>query len=116
MNEFFSKNYNTFNYDNFKSEKINSKNILFLRNIDGPNLFDVVKKSSQIISPEGIITHMGYYLKKPILALMHFNLKNRRDFVNQVISCKEWFPPKNYDFIVLKKDFDKSIIKLKKRI
>ena len=75
-----------------------------------------MKKSSQIISPEGIITHMGYYLKKPILALMHFNLKNRRDFVNQVISCKEWFPPKNYDFIVLKKDFDKSIIKLKKRI
>ena len=47
---------------------------------------------------------------------MHFNLKDRRDFINQIISCKEWFPPDNYNFIVLKKDFEKSISKLKKRI
>ena len=47
---------------------------------------------------------------------MHFNLKNRQDFINQIISCKEWFPPNNYDFIVLKKDFKKSLKKLDKRI
>ena len=77
----------------------------FLKNIDGYNLFDAVNKSFKIISPEGIITHMGYYLNKPILALMHFNLYNRRDFINQIISCKEWFPPSKYKFIVLKKNF-----------
>ena len=57
---------------------------------------------------------MAYYLKKPILALMHFNLKSKQDFVSQIISCKEWFPPDNYDFIVLKKDLDKSLKFLEK--
>ncbi len=47
---------------------------------------------------------------------MHFNLKNRQDFINQVISCKEWFPPNNFDFMVLKKDFETSLRKLSKRI
>ena len=95
---------------------MNTKNIFFLKNIDGYDLYDAVRKSSKIISPEGIITHMGYYLNKQILALMHFNLNNRQDFINQIISCKEWFPPKDYQFIVLKKDFNQSIAKLLKRI
>ena len=47
---------------------------------------------------------------------MHFRLKDRRDFINQIISCKEWFPPNNYEYTVLKKDFNKSISKLNKRI
>ena len=75
-----------------------------------------IYKSSKIICPEGIMTHMAYFLKKPILALMHFRLKDRRDFINQIISCKEWFPPNNYEYTVLKKDFNKSISKLNKRI
>ena len=91
-------------------------NIIFLKDIDGFDLFDAVNKSSKIISPEGIITHMGYFLDKPTLALMHFNLKNRRDFINQIISCKEWFPPNNYNYTVLKKDFNRSLDKLRKRI
>ena len=99
-----------------KKINLNKKNIFFLKDIDGYDLFDAVKKSSRIISPEGIITHMGYYLKKPILALMHFNLYNRQDFISQIISCKEWFPPTNYNFIVLKKNFDKSLQKILKRI
>ena len=59
---------------------------------------------------------MAYYLKKPILALIHFNLKDRKDFTNVIISLKEWFPPQNYDFIVLKKDLSKSLKKIEKRI
>ena len=47
---------------------------------------------------------------------MHFNLNNRQDFINQIISCKEWFPPNNFDFIVLKKDYEASLRKLSKRI
>ena len=34
----------------------------------------------------------------------------------QIISCKEWFPPNNYKYAVLKKDFYKSIKKIEKRI
>lgn len=115
-NLFFSKKFNTYDFDQNTRFNFNKKNIFFLKNIDGYNLYHAVKKSSKIISPEGIITHMGYFLDKEILALMHFNLNDRQDFINQIISCKEWFPPKNYQFIVLKKDFDKSLSKLLKRI
>ena len=115
-NNFFSNRFNTFDFINNKKIDLNKKNIFFLKDIDGSDLFDAVKKSSKIISPEGIITHMGYYLNKPILALMHFNINKRQDFISQIISCKEWFPPTNYKFIVLKKNFDKSIQKISKRI
>jgi hypothetical protein len=115
-NKFFFNNFNTFDFVDNKEYQINKKNIFFLKDIDGYNLFDAVNKSSKIICPEGIITHMGYFLNKPSLALLHFNLNTRRDFINQIISCKEWFPPNNYDYTVLKKDFNKSLDKLIKRI
>ena len=116
INNFFSKKFNTFDFTNNKKIDLNQKNIFFLKDIDGYDLFDAVNKSSKIISPEGIITHIGYYLNKQILGLMHFNMNNRQDFINQIISCKEWFPPSNYKFIVLKKDFNKSLKKILKRI
>ena len=116
INDFFLKEYNCFDFDNYKSFTINKKKIIFLKNIDGYELFNAINKSSKIICPEGIMTHMGYFLQKPILALMHFRLKDRKDFINQIISCKEWFPPNNYEYTVLKKDFNKSISKLIKRI
>ena len=116
INDYFLDNYNNYDFENNKINLINKRNIFFLKDIDGYDLFDAVNKSSKIISPEGIITHMGYFLNKSILALMHFNLKNRKDFISQIISCKEWFPPDNYDYTVLKKDFKKSLEKLNKRI
>ncbi len=116
INNYFLNKYNNYNFDHQKKNIVNDKNIYFLKDVDGNNLFDAVKKSSKIISPEGIITHMGYYLKKSVLALMHFNLKDNKDFVSQIISCKEWFPPSNYEYTVLKKNFKRSLEKLKKRI
>ena len=116
INDFFLNKFNHYDFNKDIKKIINNKNIFFLKNIDGNNLFDAVNKSTEIVSPEGIITHMGYFLQKPILALMHFNLKDKRDFINQVISCKEWFPPNNYNYTVLKKDFNHSIKKLTKRI
>lgn len=116
VNEFFANKFNHYDFDNNKNIVINEKNIFFLKNIDGSNLFEAVQKSAKIVSPEGIITHMGYFLNKPILALMFFLLKNRRDFINQVISCKEWFPPNNYEYTVLKKDFNRTLKKIEKRI
>ena len=73
INDYFLDNYNNYDFENNKINLINKKNIFFLKDIDGYNLFDAVNKSSKIISPEGIITHMGYFLNKSILALMHFN-------------------------------------------
>lgn len=116
INKFFSKKFNTFDFKSKKSCFINERKIIFLKNIDGYDLFHAVKKSTKVICPEGIISHMSYYLKKDLLTLMHFNLKNKQDFINQVISCKEWFPPNNYNFCVLKKNYQDSIKKIEKRI
>ena len=116
VNEFFINKFNHYDFDNKKKITTNKRNIFFLKDIDGFNLFEAVQKSSKIISPEGIITHMGYFLNKPILALIFFQLNDRRDYINQVISCKEWFPPSNYQYSVLKKDYSESIKKLNKRL
>ena len=116
VNTHFLKKYNSFDFFDMTKKNINKKGIFFLKDIEGYDLFDIVKKSNSVVAPEGIITHMAYFLKKPILALMHFNLKNRRDFINQIISCKEWFPPSEYKFIVLKKNYTNSINRLSKRI
>lgn len=116
INDLFASKYNTYDFDDSNEYFINENNIYFLKNIDGYDLFNTINHSSKIISPEGIITHIGYFLNKSMLSLLHFNLKNREDFISQVISCKEWFPPNNYEYLVLKKDFDKSINKIKRRI
>ena len=116
INNHFLSKYNSFNFNDNTQNIINKNGIFFLENIEGPDLFDLVNKANIVVAPEGIITHMAYFLKKPILALLHFSLKNKQDYINQIISCKEWFPPSDYKFTVLKKNFKKSINKLDKRI
>jgi|TARA_B110000008_G_C16915565_1_gene542542 hypothetical protein len=116
INDHFLKKYNSFDFNNNTKKTINKNGIFFLKDVEGQQLFDLVKKANIVVAPEGIITHIAYFLKRPILALLHFNLNNKQDFINQIISCKEWFPPSEYKFTVLKKDFKKSINKLDKRI
>jgi len=116
VNNHFLNKYNSFDFNNKTHSNINENGIFFLKDVEGYDLFDIVRKSSNVIAPEGIITHMAYFLKKPILSLMHFKLNDRRDFIDQIISCKEWFPPSKYKFTVLKKNFTTSLNKLDKRI
>ena len=116
INNFFTNEFNTYDYNSGEKFITNNKKIYFLKDIDGYNLFDAVNKSSKVICPEGIISHMSYFLKKPHLALIHFKLNNLQDFKDQLISCKEWFPPNNYKYTMLKKDFNRSIKKIKSRI
>jgi len=116
LNNHFLNKYNSFDFYNKTQKNINKKRIFFLKDVEGYDLFDIVRKSNNIIAPEGIFTHMAYFLKKPFLALMHFKLNNRRDFINQIISCNEWFPLSGYKFTVLKKNFAVSMNKLSKRI
>ena len=89
INDFFLNKFNHYDFNKDIKKIINNKNKFFFSKMIflGSNLFDAVNKSTEIVSPEGIITHMGYFLQKPILALMHFKLKDKRDFINQIISC-----------------------------
>ena len=116
LNNHFINKYTTYDFKTGESKNLDRENIVFLNNLDGENLFYIIRNSKKIISPEGIMTHIGYYCKIRTLALLHFNLESSEDFRSQIISCKEWFPPDNYQYCVLKKNFKDSIRKLQNRI
>ena len=90
--------------------------MLYLKNIEGKNLVNAIYLCKEVIAPESGITHIGSYLNKDTLALMHFNFKNKNDVFQAIIACKEWAPLSNFRFTILKKDFSKSINKLSKLI
>ena len=87
-----------------------------IKNIEGKNLVNAIYLSKDVIAPESGITHIGSFLKKETLALMHFNFKNKSDVFKQIIACKEWAPLSNFKFTILKKNYSKSINKLSKLI
>ncbi len=115
-NYFFYKNFNSFDFMTKKYNKINNNNVLFLKNIEGKNLVNAIYLCNDVIAPESGITHIGCFLNKKTLALMHFNFKHKNDIFRQIIACKEWAPLSNFKFTILKKDFLKSINKLSKLI
>ena len=76
LNKYFSNLFNNYNYNDKTFHKINDKKIYFLRDIDGYDLFDAINNSYKIVAPEGIITHIGYFLKKPILIILPLKVVN----------------------------------------
>ena len=115
-NYFFYKNFNSYDFNTKKYNKVNNDNVLFLKNIEGKDLVNAIYQCNDVIAPESGITHIGSFLNKKTLALMHFNFKNKNDIFKQIIACKEWAPLSNFQFTILKKDFSKSINKLSKLI
>ena len=82
------------------NHKLLIKKKIFLKNIYGYDLFNVINKSSKIISPEGIMT-IWVIFAKPILAPMYLRLKDRRDLKSNNF-LKNGFS-NNYEYTVLKK-------------
>ena len=111
---FFYKNFNSFDFNTKKFNKLNNDNVLYLKNIEGKNLVNAIYLCEDVIAPESGITHIGSFLNKNTLALMHFNFKYKSDIFRQIIACKEWSPLSNFKFTILKKDYSKSINKLSK--
>lgn len=114
-NEFFKKKFNSYDFKLKKFNKIYDNNVLFLDNIEGKDLFNVIDLSTEVIAPEGAISHIGNFLNKRTLALMHFNFKNKKDIFRQINDLIEW-SPKNFKFLVLKKNLNQSFAKISKRI
>ena len=113
-NNFFFQNFNSYDFKQKKYNKINNQNILFLDNLEGNNLVHSISLCDDVIAPESGITHIGSFLKKKTLALMHFKFNNKNDIFNQIIAIKEWKPLSHFSFTIIKKDFNKSINKLSK--
>ena len=107
------ENFNSFDFKSFNFVNKNKK-IIFFDNIDGKNIYNVVKLAKKIIAFHGMITSLGSINKKPILDLYHCNIKNWNDYRNYRNSFYEFKPVYNgYDFIIPSKNIKKSLRKMK---
>jgi len=105
-----------FNSFDFKNNNYLNKNkkIIFLDNIDGKDMYNVIKLSRKIVAFHGMITSLGSINKKKILDLYHCNIKNWNDYRGYRNSFYEFKPSYNgYDFIIPSKDIKKSLRKMK---
>ena len=112
-NVIFRENFNTYDF-NSKKFIDNKKNILFLDNIVGEDLFNVIKYSHKVVAFHGMMTNLGYLLKKPVLDLFHCKIETWEDYRGYRNSFYE-FKPKyyGYDFIIPNKNVRKAISKMK---
>ena len=91
----------------------NKSNILFFNNIEGEDLFNVIKLSDKVIAFHGMMTNLGYLLNKPVLDLFHCKINNWNDYRSYRNSFYEFKPKsKNYDFIIPKKNINKTLNKI----
>jgi len=112
-NILFSKNFNSydFKFNKFIDKK---RNVLFLNNIVGEDLFNVIKYSDKVIAFHGMMTSLGFLLKKPVLDLFHCKINSWEDYRRYRNSFYEFKPQyDDYDFIIPKKDINKTINKIK---
>tara|TARA_B100000029_G_scaffold369562_1_gene363416 strand:+ start:1101 stop:2144 length:1044 start_codon:yes stop_codon:yes gene_type:complete len=111
-NMLFKKKYNWYDFKEGKRGSNNSK-ILYLENIDGIDMFNVIKLSKKTIACHGTITLLGNLTKVPILDLFHCKIKNKDDYHRNKNSFHEHMPNnKNYDFIIPNTNINKTIRKM----
>jgi hypothetical protein len=109
----FKENFNSFDFKNNNYLNKNKK-VIFLDNIDGEDIYNVIKLSKKIIAFHGMMTSLGAINKKNILDLYYCNINNWNDYRNYRNSFYEFKPNYNgYDFIIPSKDIKKSLRKMK---
>ena len=83
-------------------------------NIVGFDLFNVIGYSKKVVAFHGMMTMLASLFKKPVLDLFHFNINNWPSYRNARNFFYEFKPIyKNYDFIIPKKNFAKTLKKMK---
>ena len=104
-----------FKYYDFKTDKFinNNSNIILLDNIEGADLYNVIRNASKIIAFHGMITSFAWIEKKKVLDLYDVEINNRDDYRKYRNSFYEFKPSyNNYDFIIPKKDINKTLNKM----
>ena len=104
-----------FNYYDFKIDKFinNNSNIILLDNIEGADLYNVIRNASKIIAFHGMITSFAWIEKKKVLDLYDVEINNWDDYRKYRNSFYEFKPSyNNYDFIIPKKDINKTLNKM----
>ena len=77
----FKDNFNS--YD-FKTSKFidNSNKVLFFDNIDGEDLYNVIRNSKKVIAFHGMMTNIASINHQNLLDLFHCNINNWDDYRN----------------------------------
>ena len=105
----FLRNFSHLNFDK-SINKINLNNkIHYLHNINTSDLFKLISMSDMVISPHGAMTVMASYLKKKVIDIFDSNI--------DIKSFREYRPiNSNYNFFIIKPNFEKILFKIKKFI
>ena len=106
------ENFNSFDY---KSNNYLNKNkkVIFFDNIDGKDIYNVIKLSRKIVAFHGMMTSLGAINKKKILDLFQCNIKNWNDYRSYRNAFYEFKPSyEGYDFIIPSKNIHKTIKKI----
>ena len=67
-------------------------NVIYLENIDGLDLFNVIKKAKKTIACHGTITLLGNLVNTPILDLFNCEINSYEDFYQYKNSFHEHVP------------------------
>ena len=109
----FKDNFNS--YD-FKTSKFidNSNKVLFFDNIDGEDLYNVIRNSKKVIAFHGMMTNIASINHQKVLDLFHCNINNWDDYRNYRNSFYEFKPCySGYDFTIPSKNIHKTIKKIR---
>jgi len=106
-------NFNSFDFKTLKHvDKL--KQIIFFDNIDGEDLYNVIRLSKKVVAFHGMVPSLASINKIPVLELFHCNINNWNDYRNYRNAFYEFKPTyKDHDFIIPQKDIKKSLKKMK---
>ncbi len=108
----FKNKYKWYDLSNDSSDNKVS-NVLYLPNISGLDMFNVIKFSKKTIAIHGTITLLGNLLNVPIIDLFYCDIKNRDDFYRYKNAFHEWKPNDiSYKFLIPNKNLNKTIDKM----
>ena len=109
--EFYQK-YNVYDFST-KNFIDNKSNIIIMENVQGKQLYQIIRKADKIIAFHGMITSFAWIEKKKVLDLYFCEIKNWNDYRKYRNSFYEFKPSYNgYDFIIPSKDIKKTIKKM----
>ncbi len=111
-NAIFKNNFNSYDLKTSKFIDNNSK-VLFLDNIEGKDLYNVIKLSEKVVAFHGMMTNLGSLEYKPVIDLFYCKINSWNDYRNYRNSFYEFKPKyKGYNFIIPSKDINKTLKKI----
>lgn len=107
--------YKIFNVYDFKNNKFinNNSKILLLENAEGPDLYNIIRRSHKVIAFHGMITSFAWIEKKNVLDLYFCEINSWEDYRKYRNSFYEFKPKyEEYDFIIPSRNLNKTLKKM----